>query len=67
VSQTKRRQMILDTVSDCALNLIAYDRKEDDDLPLGAIEEAVRKGEITMDEIVEHFRTSLIEHGEEFS
>jgi len=59
-----RRQNILAEASDAALYFIAYDRKEDDGLPLGAIEEAVEKGEIKIDEIVSAFRRALFEHGD---
>jgi len=47
-----RREIILDTISDSITDLFYYDRKEDEDLPRGAIEKAVRNGEITVDEIV---------------
>jgi hypothetical protein len=36
-----------------------YHRKEDEDLPRGAIEEAVEAGEITVDEMIEEFATEL--------
>jgi hypothetical protein len=49
----------LDTVTDAVSNLLYYDRKEDEQLPRGAIDEAVRQGEISADEIVEHFRSEL--------
>jgi len=54
------RQIILDTVSDLAADLLYYDRKDDEELPRGAIEAAVARGEITVDEIVEHFRAQLV-------
>ena len=49
---TDRRQLILDTVSDLMSNLLYYNRKEDEELPVGAIEEAVWAGEITESEIL---------------
>ena len=52
----KRRQVILDTIEDIGgCKLFYYDRKEDEELPVGAIEEAVAAGEITADEIIRHF------------
>lgn len=54
-----RRQAILDTVADLASSFMYYDRKEDEALPRGAIEEAIQEGEITVDEIVEDFRAGL--------
>lgn len=50
-----RRQHILDVVSDLVVNVLYYDRKEDEDLPVGAIEAAVEAGEITVAEIIGHF------------
>ena len=51
-----RRQYILDTVSDLVGAFLYYDRKEDKDLPRGAIQEAIRAGEISVDEIIDAFR-----------
>lgn len=56
-----RKQNILATVSDLVANFAYYDRKEDEELPRGEIEEAIQKGEITIDEIVECFRKELEE------
>jgi hypothetical protein len=53
------RQNILTTVSDLVANFMYYDRKEDEDLPLGAIEKAVKNGLITEDDIVQQFRDKL--------
>lgn len=47
-----RRQHIIDQLTDGMSDLFYYDRKEDMDLPRGAIEEAVRNGEITADEMI---------------
>lgn len=54
-----RKQIILDTISDGVGRLMYYDRKEDDELPRGAIEEAVAKGEITLKEMVAEFTNEL--------
>ncbi len=54
-----RKQTILDTVKDLVGRFMYYDRKEDDELLRGAIEEAVELGEITVDEIIEAFATEL--------
>lgn len=54
-----RRQTILDIVSDLVADFVYYDRKESESLPLGALDAAVRAGEISVDEIVAHFRASL--------
>jgi hypothetical protein len=56
-----RRDNILAATSDLVSGLLYYDRKEDEDLPRGAIEEAIEAGEITVDEIVAIFRKELEE------
>jgi hypothetical protein len=53
------RQKILNTIEDGVSNLLYYDRKEDEELPVGAIEEAVKTGAITVDEMVARFRKKL--------
>jgi hypothetical protein len=57
-----RRERILATVSDAVAHLLYYDRKEDAELPVGAIDDAVRSGEITVDEIVGKFASELKEN-----
>lgn len=56
------RETILSTVKDLASVFIYYDRKEDEELPKGAIEQAIADGEITIEEIVNEFREGLIEY-----
>lgn len=50
---------ILNEVTDLVNNFLYYDRKEDEDLPRGAIEAAIASGEVTRDELVEIFRLEL--------
>lgn len=54
-----RRQHIIDTVDDLVAKFVYYDRKEDSNLPRGAIDEAIVAGEISVEEIVAEFRTKL--------
>ena len=54
-----RKQQVLDTIDDGVSRLLYYDRKEDEDLPVGAIDEMVQNGEITIDEMVEKFSEVL--------
>jgi hypothetical protein len=54
-----RRERILATTSDLVVDFMYYDRKEDCELPRGAIEEAVENGEITYDEIIAKFSEEL--------
>lgn len=55
------KKIIEDTISDMVMDLLYYDRKEDDELPLGVIDNLVNDGLLTADEIVEMFRIKLIE------
>jgi hypothetical protein len=56
-----RRDLILACIEDAVSDLLYYDRKEDEDLPSGAIEAAVEAGEITVDDMVARFRVALQE------
>jgi hypothetical protein len=53
------KEHILGLISDTISDLLYYDRKEDDDLPRGAIEAAIKRGDITVDEIVAKFKEEL--------
>ncbi len=53
------KRVILDTVSDLTVDFLYYDRREDEDLHVGQIEEAIINGEITIEEILEEFRKQL--------
>lgn len=57
---TTRREHIENAVSDLVGSFIYYDRKEDENLPRGAIQEAIEAGEITPEEIVERFKNVLL-------
>jgi hypothetical protein len=56
VSRLEERILIFVTIEDMVRDLLSYDRKEDEQLPRGAIEEAVASGLITVDEVVACFR-----------
>ena len=47
-----RRERISNILTDSITDLLYHDRKEDEDLPRGAIGEAVRAGEITVEEMI---------------
>lgn len=53
------REEILATVKDMVSDFLYYDRKEDDILPVGSIESAVKSGVVTLDEIVALFSSGL--------
>ena len=54
-----RKDTILNTVDDLVTGLLWDDRKEDEELPRGQIEDALNTGEITLDDILIRFRTAL--------
>lgn len=45
--------------NDLVTDFLYYDRKEDEDLPMGAIQKALQENEITADEIVNKFSESI--------
>jgi hypothetical protein len=54
------RDLILMTIDDMVADFIFYDRKEDEELPRDVLERAVRDGVVTVDEIVDRFKTKLV-------
>lgn len=54
-----RKGRILDQIDDRVSDLLYYDRKEDEDLPVGAIEAAIAAGEITVEDMVSKFADCL--------
>jgi len=54
------RENIFNTISDLVLDLMYYDRKEDETLPRGDIEKAVHNKYISIDEMVSEFRENLV-------
>ncbi len=54
-----RRDTIIMTVEDLVSDLMHYDRDNDEELPEGAIEEAIAAGEITVEEIIVVFESGL--------
>jgi hypothetical protein len=59
-SETKRLNELIDNyIADMVIDFLHYDRNEDDDLPLDLIENSVKDGTLTIDEMVESFRKYL--------
>ena len=54
-----RRERIMDVVSDITVNLLYYDRKEDEHLGVGGVESAIASGDVSIDEIVAIIRRGL--------
>lgn len=53
------KSTIINTISDTVSNFMYYDRKNNDVLRIGEIEQAVIDGVITVDEIVKAFENEL--------
>ena len=53
--------IIFSSVCDLVVDLIYYDRKDDEELPVGAIENAVKSGDVSIDEMTELFKLKLTE------
>jgi len=52
-------EYIENTIEDLVSGFLYYDRKEDEELPRGAIQKAVKDGLITKEQIVKKFAESL--------
>lgn len=55
------KQHILGVVSDLMADFLYYDRKEDEDLPRGAVQAAIKSGEITIGNILTVVEKELME------
>lgn len=53
------KKEIVNTVIDLVSDFLYYDRREDEALPVGAIEKAIENNEITSDEIINIFSDKL--------
>lgn len=60
--QKEIEEHILGSVEDAVSNLLYYDRKEDEELPRGAIEAAIINRPELLNEIVKRFRENLIKY-----
>ena len=54
------KDILIDTINDLVSDLLYYDRKEDEELPIGVIEKAVKDGDITVEQITETFKSKLV-------
>lgn len=54
-----KKQLVFGTINDMVSSLLYYDRKEDEDLPVGEIEKLCESGEFTITDMVNEFRTQL--------
>lgn len=58
-SPSRVRQKILNTIDDLGGALLFYDRKEDETLPVFALEDAIIAGVVTTDELVAKLREAI--------
>ncbi len=56
---------ILIRVNDLVKDFVYYDRKEDENLPVGEIEKAIKEGTVTIKEILDAFSKALKEEIED--
>jgi len=54
-----KRELIFNTITDLVSDFLYYDRKEDQALPRGDIQNAIIKGIITVEEIVGAFEDEI--------
>ncbi len=54
-----KKELILGHVQDLVADFLYYDRKEDEDLPRGQIQAAIKENIVTVDEIIECFSKKL--------
>ena len=57
MSETK--DLILHAAFEAGTNFILYDRTEDETLPSGVIQEEIKKGNITIEEIASVFKNAI--------
>lgn len=53
------KELILNTIDDLCMDLFFYNRKNDEDLSQEQLLNALRSGEITVDEVVDRFRQNV--------
>ena len=54
-----KKELIIDNVKDLVAALLYYDRKEDEDLHVGVIEQSIKDKVISIDEIINIFSIEL--------
>ena len=62
MNNEETKELIFGSVGDLVSNFLYYNRKEDEDLPVGKIEELIGDKTISIDDLVERFRQALLEN-----
>jgi hypothetical protein len=60
-AKSRRGEVLKNTITDLVGAFLYYDRKEDEDLPVGTIEEMVASGQTSAEDIAHQFRLCLLE------
>lgn len=56
------KKEILEAISDWVLDMLVYDRRNDEELPEEKVHQIINNGEITLEELTIAFRTAVKEH-----
>jgi hypothetical protein len=59
--ETDRAAHVRSAVDDMVSDFLYHHRREDEELPLGSIEAAIKSAEVTVDEIVDRVREALLD------
>jgi len=54
-----KKQLIIDVIGDIVSKFLYYDRKDDENLPIDSIQDAIEAREISIEEIVDEFNMQL--------
>ncbi len=54
-----RKELIQEALSNLVSHLLYYDRRDDVSLPCGSVEDAVKKGEVSVSDLVSEFEREL--------
>lgn len=58
-NKLEMRKLIKETVKDAAIDFMVHDRKEDKELSRDALDNALRSGIMSVDEVVKYFRETI--------
>lgn len=53
------KDLIFSTIDDLVLDLVKFDRKDDEELPFGVIDGMVKNRQLTIEQMVTRFREAL--------
>lgn len=59
IGQRTKLDTLSAIIADMVSNLMYYNRKEDEDFPVGQLENMIEDGQVSIDEIVDCFRANL--------